>query len=276
MTFGAVNALIPHVRSGKLRALAVSDPKRSGLLPDVPTVAEALSLPAYSVQLWYAVLVPAGTPRPIVERLNAEINKVVRDPQLQKDRLAPLGLEGVGSTPEQLAEVMASRDSEVREGGAGRQHHARVTARPCSASRSTRCTRGRERFGGRTITETDVVHFCMLTGNWLGLHADAEYAKRSRFGQRVVQGSLVFSIANAMLPFERDVVEAFYGVDRLRFPKPTFIGDTIRARAEVAALRERDDKTGIATVLLEAINQRDEMVMSCRFALVVLRERRAP
>jgi tripartite-type tricarboxylate transporter receptor subunit TctC len=108
MTFGAVNALIPHVRAGKLRALAVSDPKRSGLLPEVPTVAEALSLPGYSVQLWYAVLVPDGTPRPIVNLLNAEINKVVRDPQLQKERLTPLGLEGVGSTPEHLAEVMAA------------------------------------------------------------------------------------------------------------------------------------------------------------------------
>jgi tripartite-type tricarboxylate transporter receptor subunit TctC len=107
MTFGAVNALIPHVRSGRLRALAVSDPKRSGLLPDVPTVAEALSLPGYSVQLWYAVLVPAGTPRPIVDRLNVAINKVVRDRELQKERLAPLGLEGVGTTPEYLGHVMA-------------------------------------------------------------------------------------------------------------------------------------------------------------------------
>jgi acyl dehydratase len=128
---------------------------------------------------------------------------------------------------------------------------------------------------GRTLTETDVVHFCMLTGNWLSIHADVEYAKRSRFGQRVVQGSLVFSIANAMIPFDRDIVEALYGVDELRFPKPSFIGDTIHARAEVAALRERDDKTGIATVLLQAVNQRAETVMSCRFALLLLRERRA-
>lgn len=128
---------------------------------------------------------------------------------------------------------------------------------------------------GRTLTETDVVHFCMLTGNWLSIHADAEYAKQSRFGQRVAQGSLVFSIANAMIPFERDIVEAFYGVDELRFPKPSFIGDTIHARAEVAALKERDDKTGIATVLLQALNQRAEIVMSCRFALLLLRERRA-
>ena len=127
---------------------------------------------------------------------------------------------------------------------------------------------------GRTLTETDVVHFCMLTGNWLAIHADAEYAKQSRFGQRVVQGSLVFSIANAMIPFDRDIVEAFYGADELRFPKPSFIGDTIHARAEVAALQERDEKTGVATVLLQAVNQRAEIVMSCRFGLLLLRERR--
>jgi acyl dehydratase len=128
---------------------------------------------------------------------------------------------------------------------------------------------------GRTLTETDVVHFCMLTGNWLAIHADAEYAKRTRFGQRVVQGSLVFSIANALLAFDRDIVEAFYGADELRFPKPSFIGDTIHARAEVAALKERDAQTGIATVLLQAINQRAEIAMSCRFGLLLLRQRRA-
>jgi acyl dehydratase len=129
---------------------------------------------------------------------------------------------------------------------------------------------------GRTLTETDVVHFCMLTGNWLALHCDAEYAKHTRFGQRVVQGSLVFSIASALIPFDRDVVEALYGVDELRFPRPSFIGDTIHARAEVADLRGRDSRTGIATVLLQAINQRGETVMSCRFALLLVRERRAP
>jgi 3-hydroxybutyryl-CoA dehydratase len=128
---------------------------------------------------------------------------------------------------------------------------------------------------GRTITETDVVHFCMLTGNWLPLHSDVEYARRTRFGQRVVQGSLVFSVVNALMPFDPEVVEALYGVDQLRFPKPTFIGDTLHARAEVAELRERDGQTGTVTVLLQAINQRAETVMSCRFVLLVLRQQRS-
>src|SRR5437870_2471314 len=95
----------------------------------------------------------------------------------------------------------------------------------------------RKTSAGRTITETDVVHFCMLTGNWLGLHADSEYAKTTRFGQRVVQGSLVFSIANALLPSDPGVVEAFYGVDRLRFHQPTFIGDTLHSTVEIMELQ---------------------------------------
>lgn len=106
LAVGAVNSLLPHVRSGKLRALAVADATRSQLLPDVPTVAEALSLPGYSVQLWYAVLAPAGTPKPVVDKLNAEINRIVRDPVVQRDRLTPLGLEGTGTTPDVLMEAI--------------------------------------------------------------------------------------------------------------------------------------------------------------------------
>jgi acyl dehydratase len=126
---------------------------------------------------------------------------------------------------------------------------------------------------GRTITETDLVQFCMLTGNWLGLHCDVEYAKTTRYGQRVAQGSLVFSLANAMIPFDPEVVEAFYGVDKLRFHKPTFIGDTLHARAEIVELRERDDGSGIATSLLQAVKQDGEVAMSCRFSLLIRRER---
>jgi 3-hydroxybutyryl-CoA dehydratase len=122
---------------------------------------------------------------------------------------------------------------------------------------------------GRTITETDVVNFCMLTGNWLELHANVEFAKATRFGQRVAQGSLVFSIVNALVPFNPDVVEAFYGVDKLRFRKPTFIGDTLHSEAEVIRLEPRGEAHGVTTVLLQAINQRSEVVMSCEFSLLV-------
>lgn len=103
---GAVNALLPHVKAGKLRAIGVADATRSQLLPDVPTIAESLPLPGYSVQLWYAVLAPVGTPQPVVDRLNEEINRAMRDPILQKERLTPLGIEGVGSTPDHLMQVI--------------------------------------------------------------------------------------------------------------------------------------------------------------------------
>lgn len=105
-TIGAVNSLLPHFKAGKLRPIAVAGSSRTAILPDVPTIAEAGPLPGYSVEIWLGVMGPAGTPRPIVDRLNAEIVRVVRDPQVIKERLTPVGLAPVGSTPEQLLAVM--------------------------------------------------------------------------------------------------------------------------------------------------------------------------
>lgn len=68
---------------------------------------------------------------------------------------------------------------------------------------------GRRVSQGRTLIETDVVHFCMLIGSWPGLHYDVKLARRTRCSQRLAQGSLIFSIANALLPFDAGVVEAF-------------------------------------------------------------------
>lgn len=105
-TIGAVNSLLPHFKAGKLRPIAVAGSSRTAILPDVPTIAEAGPLPGYSVEIWLGVMGPAGTPRAIVDRLNAEIVRVVRDPQVIKERLTPVGLASVGSTPEQLLAVM--------------------------------------------------------------------------------------------------------------------------------------------------------------------------
>lgn len=123
------------------------------------------------------------------------------------------------------------------------------------------------------MTETDVVNFCMLTGNWLEIHANSEFSSKSMYGQRVVQGGLVFVVSNALLGFDSEVVEAFYGVDKLRFLKPTFIGDTLYAESEVLALRDKGTAHGVATALLTAVNQRNEQVMSCEFSLLLRRER---
>lgn len=105
MTIGAVGAILPHVKSGKLRALAVSSATRSELLPGLPTISEALSQKDLSVDLWYGILGPAGTPKPIADRMSAEIAKIVRDPAM-KALLAPQGVEAVGSTPQQMLEVI--------------------------------------------------------------------------------------------------------------------------------------------------------------------------
>jgi acyl dehydratase len=118
---------------------------------------------------------------------------------------------------------------------------------------------------GRTVTETDIVNFAGITGDWNEIHTNKELAERGPFKQRIAHGALVFSIATGLsvrMGQTADTVIAFYGVDRLRFVKPTFIGDTIRVRQKVQEKSERDDKSGIVTMLNEVINQRDEVVVS--------------
>jgi tripartite-type tricarboxylate transporter receptor subunit TctC len=105
-TVGAINSLLPHIRTGKLRALAVVGGTRASLLPDVPTIAEAVPLPGYELTSWTGVLAPARTPRAIVERLSAEINRIMHDPQMVKEKLTPLGIQPVGTTPEQFMDII--------------------------------------------------------------------------------------------------------------------------------------------------------------------------
>jgi len=106
--FSAGTQTLPHVKAGRLNLLAVTEPQRSVLLPDVPTVAE--TLPGFSMIVWYAVYGPAGMPRPLVERLNAEINKALAMPEV-KARMDGIGVDAVQSTPEQLTATLR-RDSE--------------------------------------------------------------------------------------------------------------------------------------------------------------------
>jgi tripartite-type tricarboxylate transporter receptor subunit TctC len=101
MTFVDSGAVVPHVQSGKLRALAVTSPRRSAALPDVPTMVES-GLPDFDVVLWVSLFVPAGTPRPIVDRLQTQIAQIVQMKDVS-ERLAALGIEPVGGTPDHLA-----------------------------------------------------------------------------------------------------------------------------------------------------------------------------
>src|SRR5229473_7121996 len=96
-----IPAAAPHIKAGKLRALALIAPQRSPALPDVPTIAEA-GLPNFEVTTWYGVLAPAGTPRPIVARLNAALVKILSSPDM-KDKLNAMGTDPVSSTPEEFA-----------------------------------------------------------------------------------------------------------------------------------------------------------------------------
>lgn len=93
---------LPQIKARKLRVLAVTTGKRSGLLPEVPTITEN-GLPGYEAEGWFAVLAPAKTPQPIVAQLNKEINRILRLPDV-KAALAADGAEPAGGTPEQLAQ----------------------------------------------------------------------------------------------------------------------------------------------------------------------------
>jgi tripartite-type tricarboxylate transporter receptor subunit TctC len=99
--FPTMQSAMPHVRSGRLRPIAISIARRSPALPDVPTVAES-GLPGYDATGWYGMLAPAGTPRAAIERLHGEIVKILSVPETRR-RLASEGAEAVGSTPEEFA-----------------------------------------------------------------------------------------------------------------------------------------------------------------------------
>ncbi len=106
MTFIGAPASMPHIRSGRLRILAVSTARRVAALPEVPTVAES-GYPGFDVGALYAVLAPAGTPAAIVGRLSSELAKIVAVRDI-RERLNGLGLETVGGTPEQLTAFMTA------------------------------------------------------------------------------------------------------------------------------------------------------------------------
>ena len=98
---------IPSVRSGKLRALAVTTARRTPAAPEIPTVAEELALPDYVVDSWLALFAPAGTPSAIVARVQKDVARVLKQPETRQ-RLVEQGAEPVGGTPEELAHVVST------------------------------------------------------------------------------------------------------------------------------------------------------------------------
>jgi acyl dehydratase len=128
------------------------------------------------------------------------------------------------------------------------------------------------RSGGRTVTETDVVNFCALTGNWIEIHSNVKYASKTRFGKRLVQGSLTYSIVTGLIQFGLGI-QANYGIDNMRFLSPVFIGDTIYAVCEVVGKKEKDGKYGVTKFLMKAMNQDGVVVQQGEWSLLMLRRR---
>ena len=132
---------------------------------------------------------------------------------------------------------------------------------------------------GRTITEADVVNFAALSGDWNELHLNEEFARRGYFGRRIAHGALIFSISTGLAaqtdPCKYPHLIAFYGIDRLRFVKPVFLGDTICLKQTVQALELRDEKSGMVNILREVLNQNEVIALSY-IAKYLVRRRPTP
>jgi tripartite-type tricarboxylate transporter receptor subunit TctC len=120
MTFDTMVSVMPHVKAGKLRALAVSTKERSKFAPEIPTLNE-LGVTGFDAGAWLGMLAPAGTPKPIIDKLNHELNAILDEPDTQK-RLLVLGAEILKSTPEEFSKHIKSEHEKwgklVRESGA--------------------------------------------------------------------------------------------------------------------------------------------------------------
>ncbi|VTU13906.1 Bug family tripartite tricarboxylate transporter substrate binding protein [Variovorax sp. RA8] len=113
MMFGSISAVLPHVKSGKLRALGVASLKRSAAMPELPTIAEQ-GLPKFEAVSWYALMAPAGTPAVVVDRLNAESTRSLAKPAI-KEKFAAQGLEPGSGKPQDLAATIRTETARWSE-----------------------------------------------------------------------------------------------------------------------------------------------------------------
>jgi len=120
MMFDNLPSAMPHIKSGRLRALAVTSVRRSPALPDIPTIAET-GISGYEASSWFGVLAPAGTPKDIVAKIQGDIARALNAPEI-KERLSGQGAEPVGNTPEQFAEHIKAESAKwarvVKDSGA--------------------------------------------------------------------------------------------------------------------------------------------------------------
>ena len=125
---------------------------------------------------------------------------------------------------------------------------------------------------GRTVTEADIVNFAGLSGDFVELHMSEEFARTGPFGKRIAHGLLVLSISSGLtvqVGQTRDTVIAFYGIDRLRFTKPTFIGDTVHVEKEVLTAERKGPDRGVITFHTQVLNQDGEPVIVYQDKLMV-------
>lgn len=122
---------------------------------------------------------------------------------------------------------------------------------------------------GRTITEGDIVNFAMFTGDWHPLHTDAEFSKLGPFGERITHGLLIVAVSSGLTPLAAGPVLAFYGMDKLRFLRPTKIGDTIHVETEIIAKEDRNESSGLVTARHVIMNQHSEELAVSTWKILV-------
>jgi 3-hydroxybutyryl-CoA dehydratase len=128
---------------------------------------------------------------------------------------------------------------------------------------------------GRTITEADIVNFAGLSGDFVELHVNEEYAKNGPFGRRIAHGALIFSISTGLMvqmTADHEAIVAFRGVDQLRFVAPVFIGDTIHVMKKTIEKHTKDGIRGLVAFETTVLNQDgkpvliyiDRLMVKCR------------
>ncbi|WP_435320984.1 MaoC/PaaZ C-terminal domain-containing protein [Haloarchaeobius sp. TZWSO28] len=130
---------------------------------------------------------------------------------------------------------------------------------------------------GRTITESDLVDYASLGGDWTELHTNKEYAQEQHFGQRVAHGPLTLTIAMGLAArcgFMERTVMGFLGIERMDFPQPVFIGDTLSAEFTVTDLNELEsrDDAGVVALEFDVENQEQERVFDSEMKFLVARD----